>query len=164
MHEKIMGLPLTYARRILGLTDAVEAHRILKELSVCLLNELRDLPAKAVELVFRCAQQDSYRFVLHLQITALNAIGQDVECAHCKPNSGFVPGRTIADRPPNPRERGNPAPVLLLLKLCTGIHCFQRETLKRCQLRGKRFGRPSAGRRQHDWHSFAVCWKGFCLR
>ena len=49
MHEKIMGLPLTYARRILGLTDAVEAHRILKELSVCLLNELRDLPAKAVD-------------------------------------------------------------------------------------------------------------------
>jgi hypothetical protein len=46
MQETIMDLPLTYARRILGLADVVQAHRILKELSVSLLNELRDLPEK----------------------------------------------------------------------------------------------------------------------
>lgn len=49
MHEKIMGLAPTYARRILGLTDVVVAHRILKELSVCLLNELQVLPTKVAD-------------------------------------------------------------------------------------------------------------------
>jgi hypothetical protein len=49
MQEKIMDLPLTYARRILGLTDVVVAHRILKELSISLLNELRDLPQKVTD-------------------------------------------------------------------------------------------------------------------
>jgi hypothetical protein len=49
MQEKIMSMPLTYGRRILGLTDVVVAHRILKELSISLLNELRDLPGKVVD-------------------------------------------------------------------------------------------------------------------
>jgi hypothetical protein len=46
MEQTIMDLPLTYARRILGLTDVVVAHGILKELSVRLLNELQHLPEK----------------------------------------------------------------------------------------------------------------------
>jgi hypothetical protein len=46
MEQTIMELPLTYARRILGLTDVNQAHGILKELSISLLNELRDLPTK----------------------------------------------------------------------------------------------------------------------
>jgi hypothetical protein len=49
MEHTIMGLPLTYARRIVGLTDLAEAHRILKELSVSLLNELRHLPQKVTD-------------------------------------------------------------------------------------------------------------------
>jgi len=49
MHEKIMGLAPNYARRILGLTDVVVAHRISKELSVGLLNELQVLPTKVAD-------------------------------------------------------------------------------------------------------------------
>ena len=49
MHEKIMGLAPNYARRILGLTDVVVAHRISKELSVGLLNELQFLPTKVAD-------------------------------------------------------------------------------------------------------------------
>lgn len=49
MQETIMDLPPTFARRILNLTDVVQAHRILKELSVSLLNELRDLPTKVTD-------------------------------------------------------------------------------------------------------------------
>jgi hypothetical protein len=44
MQDRIMKMPQTYARRILGLTDVSKAHRILKELSIALLNELKDLP------------------------------------------------------------------------------------------------------------------------
>jgi hypothetical protein len=49
MHEKIMGLAPNYAQRILGLTDVVVAHRISKELSVGLLNELQLLPTKVAD-------------------------------------------------------------------------------------------------------------------
>ena len=49
MRQKIMGMPQTYARRILKLTDVNQAHKILKELAVSLLNELRDLPQKVVD-------------------------------------------------------------------------------------------------------------------
>jgi hypothetical protein len=49
MHEKIMGLAPNYARRILGLADVVVAHRISKELSVGLLNELQVLPTKVAD-------------------------------------------------------------------------------------------------------------------
>jgi hypothetical protein len=49
MRQTIMDLPLSYARRIVGLTDVIEAHKILKELSVSLLNELQHLPEKVVD-------------------------------------------------------------------------------------------------------------------
>jgi hypothetical protein len=49
MEQTIMDLRLTYARRILNLTDVVEAHKILKNLSISLLNELRDLPQKVTD-------------------------------------------------------------------------------------------------------------------
>jgi hypothetical protein len=49
MEETLTDLPQTFARRIVGLTDVVESHKILKELSIALLNELRDLPQKVVD-------------------------------------------------------------------------------------------------------------------
>jgi hypothetical protein len=49
MEQTISELPLTYARRLLRLTDIREAHQILKELSIALLTELRDLPQKVVD-------------------------------------------------------------------------------------------------------------------
>jgi hypothetical protein len=49
MEQTITKMPLTYAERILHLTDVREAHKILKELSIALLNELRDLPQKVTD-------------------------------------------------------------------------------------------------------------------
>jgi hypothetical protein len=43
-----MAMPLSYARRLTNLTDANQVNRILKELSISLLNGLRDLPQKVV--------------------------------------------------------------------------------------------------------------------
>jgi hypothetical protein len=49
MEQTIMDLPLTYARRILGLTDVAQAHKVLKELTISMLNELKDLPSKVAD-------------------------------------------------------------------------------------------------------------------
>jgi hypothetical protein len=58
MEQTIMDLPLTYARRILRLTDVVQARKILRELSISLLNELRDLPQKADPHWLRNSEKD----------------------------------------------------------------------------------------------------------
>jgi hypothetical protein len=49
MEQAIRKMPQSYAERILKLTDVNQAHAILKELSIALLNELRDLPQKVVD-------------------------------------------------------------------------------------------------------------------
>jgi hypothetical protein len=49
IEQTIMDLPLSFAGRILNLDDVVVAHRILKELSIALLSELRDLPQKITD-------------------------------------------------------------------------------------------------------------------
>jgi hypothetical protein len=49
MRQKILGLPLTYARRLTNLTDVAQVHKVLKELAIALLNELRDLPQKVTD-------------------------------------------------------------------------------------------------------------------
>jgi hypothetical protein len=49
MEHTIKDLPLSFTERILNLDDVVQAHKILKELSIALLNELRDLPQKVVD-------------------------------------------------------------------------------------------------------------------
>jgi L-lysine 2,3-aminomutase len=49
MQQTIMDLPPTYARRILNLSDPAQAHKILKQLSISLLNELRNVPQKVVD-------------------------------------------------------------------------------------------------------------------
>jgi hypothetical protein len=49
MRQKILTIPQTYARRILGLDDASQASKILKEMAVTILNEIKDLPQKVVD-------------------------------------------------------------------------------------------------------------------
>jgi hypothetical protein len=44
--QRVMQLPHTYARRILGLRDVEQARRILTTAARQLLEELQDLPAK----------------------------------------------------------------------------------------------------------------------
>jgi hypothetical protein len=46
LRQKILNLPATYGRRLLGITDAKVMQAQLKEVAVSLLEELRDLPAK----------------------------------------------------------------------------------------------------------------------
>ena len=46
LRQAILNTPQTYCRRILGLNDAAEASRVLREMAVSLLNEIKDLPAK----------------------------------------------------------------------------------------------------------------------
>jgi hypothetical protein len=48
LRQAILNTPQTYCRRILGLEDAAEASRILREMAVSVLNEIKDLPSKAV--------------------------------------------------------------------------------------------------------------------
>ena len=49
MRQKILNIPQAWARRMLGLTDAAQASRVLKELAISLLNDLKDLPAKVTD-------------------------------------------------------------------------------------------------------------------
>lgn len=49
LRQKILTIPQTYAREILGLTDATRAAKILKDMSISLLNEIKDLPQKVVD-------------------------------------------------------------------------------------------------------------------
>lgn len=46
LRQAILNTPQTYCRRILGLKDAAEASRILREMAVSVLNEIKDLPNK----------------------------------------------------------------------------------------------------------------------
>jgi hypothetical protein len=47
--QKILALPHTHARKMVGLGDAQQAAKALKELAVSLLNEIRELPAKVTD-------------------------------------------------------------------------------------------------------------------
>jgi len=49
MRQKMLSAPTTYARRILGLTDVREAAKILREIMISVLNEIKDLPQKVVD-------------------------------------------------------------------------------------------------------------------
>jgi hypothetical protein len=41
--------PQNYARRILGLTDVKEASRILREISIAILNDIKGLPEQVTD-------------------------------------------------------------------------------------------------------------------
>jgi hypothetical protein len=49
LRQRILSVPHTYARRILGLADAAQASKVLKEMALSLLNEIKDLPAKVTD-------------------------------------------------------------------------------------------------------------------
>jgi hypothetical protein len=42
----ILNVPQTWCRRLLGLNDTGQVQRILREMTLSLLGELKDLPAK----------------------------------------------------------------------------------------------------------------------
>ena len=47
--QRILAVPQSYSRRILGLTDAAQASKILREAMISLLDDLKDLPAKVTD-------------------------------------------------------------------------------------------------------------------
>ena len=49
MRQKILNLPTTYARRLVGLTDVHEISGILKGAAHSMLNEIKDLPSKVTD-------------------------------------------------------------------------------------------------------------------
>jgi hypothetical protein len=46
LRQKILSIPQTYARRLLGINDAKEMNAKLKEMSLSMLEELRHLPKR----------------------------------------------------------------------------------------------------------------------
>jgi hypothetical protein len=46
LRQRILSLPQTYSRRLLGITDQTAMQAALREMSLSLLNELKDLPLK----------------------------------------------------------------------------------------------------------------------
>jgi hypothetical protein len=44
-----LNIPQTYARRILGLTEASQAAKILKEMSIAVLNDIMNLPQQVTD-------------------------------------------------------------------------------------------------------------------
>jgi len=48
MRQKILTLP-QHARKFLGLTEAAQASKILHELAISILNEIKDLPSKVTD-------------------------------------------------------------------------------------------------------------------
>ncbi len=45
LRQRILAIPL-HARKFIGLKDAAEASRVLREMAVSVLNELKDFPAR----------------------------------------------------------------------------------------------------------------------
>ena len=48
MRQRILGIPQTYSRRLLNISDQKEMTHKLKEMAFSVLNEIRDLPEKVV--------------------------------------------------------------------------------------------------------------------
>ena len=46
LRQAILNVPQTWCRRLLGLTDAAQVSKILREMALSLLGEIKDLPAK----------------------------------------------------------------------------------------------------------------------
>ena len=49
LRQKMLLAPNAYCRRILNLADPAQAKRILEEMMISMLNELKDLPVKVVD-------------------------------------------------------------------------------------------------------------------
>jgi hypothetical protein len=46
LRQAILNIPQTWCRRLLGLNDAAEVSRVLREMAFSILGEIKDLPAK----------------------------------------------------------------------------------------------------------------------
>jgi hypothetical protein len=49
LRQQILNPPRIYARRILGLTDVGQAAKILREMSIAVLNEIKNLPRQVTD-------------------------------------------------------------------------------------------------------------------
>jgi hypothetical protein len=49
LRQRILNLPQTYARRILGLTDLDQASKILREMSISILKDIKNLPQQVTD-------------------------------------------------------------------------------------------------------------------
>ena len=49
LRQRILNIPQTYCCRMVGLTDAKAAKKMLQEMAISVLNELKDLPAKVTD-------------------------------------------------------------------------------------------------------------------
>ena len=49
MRQKILNLPQTYCRRMVGLKDASDAKKMLQEMAISVLNDLKDLPSAVTD-------------------------------------------------------------------------------------------------------------------
>ena len=49
LRQKILNLPQTYARRMVGFKDTAQASKMLREMAISVLNEIKDLPSKVVD-------------------------------------------------------------------------------------------------------------------
>ena len=47
--KRIMNLSQTYARRMVGLKMPAQASKMLREMAISVLNEIKDLPSKVVD-------------------------------------------------------------------------------------------------------------------
>jgi hypothetical protein len=48
LRQAILNIPQTWCRRLMGLNDAAQVQRILREMAFSILGEIKDLPSKAV--------------------------------------------------------------------------------------------------------------------
>ena len=46
LRQAILNIPQTWCRRLMGITDAAQVSRILREMAFSILGEIKDLPAK----------------------------------------------------------------------------------------------------------------------
>jgi hypothetical protein len=49
MRQKILAIPHAWSRRLTRINDAAEAFKILHEMAISILNEIKDLPAKVTD-------------------------------------------------------------------------------------------------------------------
>jgi hypothetical protein len=49
LRQKILNVPQTWCRKLVGVDDAAQVSRLLKEMSISILNEVKDLPGQVTD-------------------------------------------------------------------------------------------------------------------
>lgn len=49
MRQKTLGMPQAYARRLVGLKDVREVHKVLEGAAISILNEIKDFPSAVTD-------------------------------------------------------------------------------------------------------------------